>query len=276
MSSFKMIFVNTFYFTSGYFCFIEICVFMKQTGSKCVYGIALTALMLVLFFYSSSCNGQQSAFLKLPEIQKFSNKNKEITIKNVRYTEYYKEYDCKWETSHAVINGLADTSSQNFINDWLSSMTYFGTCDGDHECLDISSFHYFYKMTYVTSVRNDLLGLFQKAGNCKNTDAPCCETQDWEVYDLQQKRFLLEADIFKQDDASLNIFFKLIEARVNSLRLKLIPDWKLFDRQIGIKDRKIIVYLLEDVVGKRKGLKLEFKAQEIRQVINQKIANRVF
>lgn len=255
---------------------------MKQTGSKCVYTIALTTMMLVLFFsYSETSAQQQSAFLKVPETQVFKNKNTLISVKNVKYTEYYKEFDCKWETSHAVISGLTDTSAQSYVNDWLSGMTFFGTCDGDHECLDIASFHYFYKMTYVTAIQNDLLGFFQKAGNCKTTDTPCCETQDWEIYDLKQKRFLLESDIFKQDAVSQKLFFKAIEDKVTQRHLKLIPDWKAFDRQIGIENQvggnaKIVIYLLEDVVGQPKGLKLEFSAQEIAKNLTNEIVKRVF
>ncbi|MFY7912226.1 MAG: hypothetical protein ACOVO2_21855 [Emticicia sp.] len=255
---------------------------MKQTGSKCVYTIALTTMMLVLFFsYSEASAQQHSAFLNVPETQIFKNKNASISVKNVKYTEYYKEFDCKWETSHAVISGLSDTTAQNYVNDWLSGMTFFGTCDGDHECLDIASFHYFYKMTYVTAVQNDLLGFFQKAGNCKTYETPCCETQDWEVYDLKQKRFLLESDIFKQDVVSQKLFFQIIEDKVAQRHLKLIPDWKAFDRQIGIENQtggntKIVVYLLEDVVGQPKGLKLEFSAQEISKTLTNEIVKRIF
>ncbi len=255
---------------------------MKQTGSKCVYTIALTTMMLVLFFHSWQTSAQShSAFLNVPEIQVFKNKNTPISVKNVKYTEYYKEFDCKWETSHAVISGLTDTTAQSYVNDWLSGMTFFGTCDGDHECLDIASFHYFYKMTYITAVQNDLLGFFQKAGNCKSSETPCCETQDWEIYDLKQKRFLLESDIFKQDAVSQKLFFKVIEDKVAQRHLKLIPDWKAFDRQIGIENQvggnaKIVIYLLEDVVGQPKGLKLEFSAQEIAKNLTNEIVKRVF
>lgn len=254
---------------------------MKQTGSKCVYTIALTTMMLVLFFsYSGALAQQHSAFLNVPETQLFKNKNTAISVKNVKYTEYYKEFDCKWETSHAVISGLSDTTAQNYVNDWLSGMTFFGTCDGDNECLDIASFHYFYKMTYVTAIQNDLLGFFQKAGNCKTSETPCCETQDWEIYDLKQKRFLLESDIFKQDEASQKLFFKAIEEKVSQRHLKLIADWKAFDRQIGIESKagniKVVVFLLEDVVGQPKGLKLEFSAQEIAKILNNEIVKRVF
>ena len=255
---------------------------MKQTGSKCVYTIALTTMMLVLFFHSWQTSAQShSAFLNVPEIQVFKNKNTPISVKNVKYTEYYKEFDCKWETSHAVISGLTDTTAQSYVNDWLSGMTFFGTCDGDHECLDIASFHYFYKMTYVTAVQNDLLGFFQKAGNCKSSETPCCETQDWEIYDLKQKRFLLESDIFKKDAVSQKLFFKVIEDKVAQRHLKLIPDWKAFDRQIGIENQvggnaKIVIYLLEDVVGQPKGLKLEFSAQEIAKTLTNEIVKRVF
>lgn len=254
---------------------------MKQTGSKCVYMIALTTMMLVLFFSYSKASAQSySAFLNVPEIQVFTNKNTPISVKNVKYTEYYKEFDCKWETSHALISGLSDTTTQNYVNDWLSGMTFFGTCDGDNECLDIASFHYFYKMTYVTAVQNDLLGFFQKAGNCKTFEMPCCETQDWEIYDLKQKRFLLESDIFKQDVVSQKIFFRAIEEKVSQRHLKLIADWKAFDRQIGIESKtgttKVVVFLLEDVVGKPKGLKLEFSGQEMAKVLNNDIVKRIF
>lgn len=254
---------------------------MKQTGSKCVYTIALTTMMLVLFFsYSGASAQQHSAFLNVPENQIFKNKSTTISVKNVKYTEYYKEFDCKWETSHAVISGLSDTTAQNYVNDWLSGMTFFGTCDGDNECLDIASFHYFYKMTYVTAVQNDLLGFFQKAGNCKTSETPCCETQDWEIYDLKQKRFLLESDIFKQDEVSQKLFFKAIEEKVSQRHLKLSTDWKAFDRQIGIENKagntKVVIFLLEDVVGQPKGLKLEFSAQEIAKTLNNDIAKRIF
>lgn len=254
---------------------------MKQTGSKCVYRIALTTMMLVLFFsYSGASAQQHSAFLNVPETQIFKNRNTSISVKNVKYTEYYKEFDCKWETSHAVISSLSDTTAQNYVNDWLSGMTFFGTCDGDNECLDIASFHYFYKMTYVTSVQNDLLGFFQKAGNCKTSETPCCETQDWEIYDLKQKRFLLESDIFKQDEASQKLFYKAIEEKVSQRHLKLITDWKAFDRQIGIESKagntKVVIFLLEDVVGQPKGLKLEFTAQEIAKTLNKDVLKRVF
>jgi hypothetical protein len=175
---------------------------------------------------------------------------------------------------------LKDTTAQNYVNDWLSGMTFFGTCDGDKECFDIASFHYFYKMTYVTFVQNDLLGFFLKTGNCKNYDTPCCETQDWEVYDLTQKRFLLEADLLKQDAKSQTIFFDLISRRVEQKHLKLTPDWKSFDRQIGVDNSSganhIVVYLLEDVVGVNKGLKLEFTAAEIAKVLKPEITKRIF
>jgi hypothetical protein len=62
--------------------------------------------------------------------------------------------------------------------------------------------------------------------------------------------------------------------------LKLIADWKAFDRQIGIESKagntKIVIFLLEDVVGQPKGLKLEFSAQEIARTLNNEIAKRVF
>ena len=244
--------------------------------------IFILLLFILIFLFTFTSRAQQSAFLDLPEIQHFSNKNTKITVKNVKYTEYYKEYDCKWETTHAVISGLKDTTTQNYINDWLSGMTFFGTCDGDKECFDIASFHYFYKMTYVTFVRNDLLGFFLKTGNCKNYDTPCCETQDWEVYDLTQKRALLEADILKQDAQSQNKFFDLIAKRVEQKKLKLTPDWKAFDRQIGFDSKPnsgnthFVVYLLEDVVNVNKGLKLEFSAEEISEILKPEIAKRVF
>jgi len=254
---------------------------MKKTCLRYVYTIALNTIMLVLFFsYSETFAQQYSAFLNVPETQIFKNKNTSIFVKNIKYTEYYKEFDCKWETSHAVISGLSDTTAQNYVNDWLSGMTFFGTCDGDNECLDIASFHYFYKMTYVTSIQNDLLGFFQKAGNCKIVDTPCCETQDWEIYDLKQKRFLLESDIFKQDEVSQKLLFKAIEDKVSKHHLKLIADWKAFDRQIGIESKagitKVVIFLLEDVIGKPKGLKLEFTTQEIAKILNDEIARRFF
>jgi hypothetical protein len=238
-------------------------------------------LLLFILIFSLTSHAQQSAFLNLPETQHFKNKNANITVKNVKYTEYYKEYDCKWETTHAVVSGLKDTTAQNYVNDWLSGMTFFGTCDGDKECFDIASFHYFYKMTYVTFVQNDLLGFFLKTGNCKNYDTPCCETQDWEVYDLTQKRFLLEADLLKQDAKSQNIFFDLITRRVEQKHLKLTPDWKSFDRQIGVDTKSgnvptVVVYLLEDVIGVNKGLKLEFTAAEIAKVLKPEITKRIF
>lgn len=254
---------------------------MKQTCLRYVYSIALNTMMLVLFFsYSETFAQQYSVFLKVPETQIFKNKNTSIFVKNIKYTEYYKEFDCKWETSHAVISGLSDTTAQNYVNDWLSGMTFFGTCDGDNECLDIASFHYFYKMTYVTSIQNDLLGFFQKAGNCKIFDKPCCETQDWEIYDLKQKRFLLESDIFKQDEVSQKLLFKAIEDKVSKHHLKLIADWKVFDRQIGIESKagitKVVIFLLEDVIGQPKGLKLEFTTKEIAKTLNNEIARRFF
>ncbi|WP_435355645.1 hypothetical protein [Emticicia sp. SJ17W-69] len=254
---------------------------MKQTKKRCL--ILKTSVILILsnFLFSSRTQAQPSAFLNVPEIQFFKNKNDIITVKNVKYTEYYKEYDCKWETTHAVVGGIKDTTAQNYINDWLSGMTFFGTCDGDKECFDIASFHYFYKMTYVTYVQNDLFGFFLKTGNCKNDDKPCCENQDWELYDLKQKRFLLEADIFKQDTKSQNTLFSLIANRVEQKHLKLVPDWKAFDRQIGLERKQsgilyLVVYLLEDVVGVNKGLKLEFSAEEILPTLKPEIAKRIF
>lgn len=238
--------------------------------------IQYTFIILLLSFLSQISFAQKSAFLDLPETQYFKNKNTTLTVKNVKYTEYYKEFDCKWETTHAVISGMKDTTAQNYVNDWLSGMTFFGTCDGDHECLDIASFHYFYKMTYVTFVQNDLLGFFQKAGNCKSYDTPCCETQDWEVYDLKQKRFLLEADIFKQDAASQDTFFELIAKQATQKHLKLIPDWKAFDRQIGFENNHAVIYLLEDVVAVNKGIKLLFTKDEFAKIMNPDIAKRAF
>lgn len=249
---------------------------MEQTEKQYSLLQAIFILLLFILIFSLTSHAQQSAFLNLPEMQYFKNKSADITVKNVKYTEYYKEYDCKWETTHAVVSGLKDTTAQNYVNDWLSGMTFFGTCDGDKECFDIASFHYFYKMTYVTFVKNDLLGFFLKTGNCKNYDTPCCETQDWEVYDLTQKRFLLEADILKQDAKSQNTFFDLIAKRVEQKHLKLTSNWKAFDRQIGIDKKNIVVYLLEDVVGVNKGLKLEFKAEEIAKVLKPEIAKRIF
>ena len=254
---------------------------MKHTETQYSPLQIIYKLILFIFLLPRTSHAQESAFLNLPETQYFKNKSADIKVKNVKYTEYYKEYDCKWETTHAVISGLKDTTAQNYVNDWLSGMTFFGTCDGDKECFDIASFHYFYKMTYVTFIQNDLLGFFLKTGNCKNDDTPCSETQDWEVYDLAQKRFLLEADIFKQDANSQNTFFELIARRVEQKHLKLTPDWKAFDRQIGV-DRKqsgvsnVVVYLIEDVVGVNKGLQLEFSAHEIASILKPEIAKRLF
>lgn len=254
---------------------------MKQIEKPYPRLQVFSKLLLFISLLPIVSYAQTSAFLNLPETQHFKNKSENILVKNVKYTEYYKEYDCKWETTHAVISGLKDTTAQNYVNDWLSGMTFFGTCDGDKECFDIASFHYFYKMTYVTFVQNDLLGFFLKTGNCKNDDIPCCENQDWEVYDLTQKRFLLEADIFKQDTKSQNTFFNLIARRVEQKHLKLTPDWKAFDRQIGV-DRKangvsnVVVYLLEDVIGINKGLKLEFSADEISSTLKPEIAKRIY
>lgn len=249
---------------------------MKQSIIKNCAIYSQITIFVILIFISFSSLAQKSAFLNLPEIQYFKNKTTSISVKNVKYTEYYKEFDCKWETSHAVINGLKDTTAQNYINDWLSGMTFFGTCDGDHECLDIAAFHYFYKMTYVTHIENDLFGFFQKAGNCKSYDTPCCETQDWEIYDLSQKLFLIESDIFKQDAKSQEALFETIARKVAQKQLKLIPDWKAYDRQIGIDNQRIVIYLLEDVVGVNKGLKLEFKADEIAKILNADIAKRLY
>lgn len=247
---------------------------MKQSTNNPFYTLSL-AISIALFFLAFSTFAQKSAFLNFPENQIFKNKNNVISVKNVKYTEYYKEFDCKWETSHAVLQGMKDTTAQNYMNDWLSGMTFFGTCDGDHECLDIASFHYFYKMTYITHIQNDLFGFFQKAGNCKRYDTPCCETQDWEIYDLTQKRFLLESDIFKQDAKSQDDFFETIARKVEQKKLKLIPDWKAYDRQIGIDNQQIVIYLLEDVVGVSKGFKLEFTANEIAKILNADIAKRL-
>lgn len=249
---------------------------MKQSKTNHFYTHCFAISFAFFLLSTFSVFAQKSAFLNLPENQVFKNKNNAISVKNVKYTEYYKEFDCKWETSHAVLQGMKDTIAQNYMNDWLSAMTFFGTCDGDHECLDIAAFHYFYKMTYVTHVENDLFGFFQKAGNCKSYDTPCCETQDWEVYDLSQKRFLLESDIFRQDTKSQEALFEIIARKVSQKNLKLIPDWKAFDRQIGIDNQQIVIYLLEDVVGVSKGLTLEFKADEIAKVLKADIAKRLY
>jgi hypothetical protein len=77
-----------------------------------------------------------------------------------------------------------------------------------------------------------------------------------------------------------NFYLKIIEDKVSQRHLKLIADWKAFDRQIGIESKagitKVVIFLLEDVIDQPKGLKLEFSTQEISKTLNSEIARRIF
>ena len=239
------------------------------------YIIISAILLIALLIIPRNCNAQID-FSKIPTSQKFTNNAAAISVKNIALTQYDKEYDCTWKTSHAQIDGLLDTKTQDFLNDWLSGMTYFGNCEGDKECFDFLLFHYYYKVTRISLVRNDLLGFYLHEGNCKTSSDSCMETQDWEVYDLRNKRFLQESDFFKQDEKSQKVFFALIENKVKKQRYSLVNDWKAYTRQFGLDGNNVVIYLSNDILNDKKGVVLRFSPSEIYMLLEPCIEKRLY
>ena len=233
------------------------------------------AFGMMMFCQYFSANAQVN-LTEIPNEQVFFNNNEKIIVKNHKQKHHYEEVGCTWETVHAEVEGIRDTVVQNYINDWLSGMTFFGNCDGEKGCFDIVSYHYFYKKTTVTFLKNDIASFFLLEGNCQNKNEACCENQDWEVYDLSQKRFIQEAEFFKQDNASKEIFFQLLESKVAEKGLKLVPEWEAFNRQFGLNKKSILIYLYNDVVGNEHGVVLELKQKEVEKILEPSIAKRIF
>jgi hypothetical protein len=239
--------------------------------SGAVIGIVV---LIILFFVARNCQAQVD-FSKIPANEKFINNRALITVKNVILIQKDEELDCVWKTSHAQISGMLDTQTQDFLNDWLSGMTYFGNCEGDKECYDFQSYHYYYKATRVTHLQNDLLGFYLHEGNCKNEKSYCLENQDWEIYDLRGKRFLQEGDIILQDQKSQEAFFGAIEKKVMKQKLTLVNDWKAYTRQLGLDKNSLIVYLNNDILNNTKGIIVRFRIDEIENLLVPCFANRL-
>jgi len=231
-------------------------------------------LLVLLFFVARNCNAQVD-FSKIPGEEKFSNNRAAIAVKNVLLVQRDEELDCTWKTSHAQISGMLDTKTQDFLNDWLSGMTYFGNCEGDKECYDFQSYHYYYKLTRVTHLRNDLLGFYLQEGNCKDEKSYCLENQDWEIYDLKEKRFLQEGDIISQDTKAQAAFFAAIEKKIIKQKLNLVNDWKAYTRQLGLDNNNLVVYLNNDILNNSKGVVLRFRLDEVENMLEPCFANRL-
>ena len=231
-------------------------------------------ILIILFFVTRNCHAQVD-FSKIPEKENFINNRAAIAVKNVLLIQRDEELDCTWKTSHAQLSGMLDKKTQDFLNDWLSGMTYFGNCEGDKECYDFQSYHYYYKATRVTHLQNDLLGFYLHEGNCKDEKAYCLENQDWEIYDLRGKRFLQEGDIIKQDKKSQAAFFAAIEKKVNKQKLNLVTDWKAYTRQLGLADNNLVVYLNNDILNSSKGIVLKFRIDEVESLLVPCFANRL-
>jgi hypothetical protein len=243
--------------------------FVLESGA-----VAGIILLIILFFITRNCQAQVD-FSKIPASEKFVNNRASITVKNVPLVQRDEELDCTWKTSHAQLSGMLDTKTQDFLNDWLSGMTYFGNCEGDKECYDFQSYHYYYKATRITHLQNDLLGFSLLEGNCKNEQSYCLENQDWEIYDLRGKRFLQEGDIIRLDEKAQKAFFAAIEKKVTKLKLNLVADWKAYTRQIGLADNNLVVYLNNDILNNSKGLVLKFRIDEVENLLVPCFANRL-
>ncbi|UTA67144.1 hypothetical protein [Emticicia sp. 21SJ11W-3] len=244
-------------------------VFVLESGA-----LAGVILLVILFFVARNCEAQVD-FAGIPETEKFINNKAQITVKNVKYVQREDDIDCTWKTSHAVLDGMLDIRTQDFLNDWLSGMTAFGNCEGDKECYDFELYHYFYKSTRVSYLKNDFLGFYLHEGNCKTERSYCLENQDWEIYDLRGKRFLQESDIINQDEKSQKIFYSLIENRVKKLKQNLVSDWKAYTRQIGLDKNMLVVYLNNDMMNNTRGVLLKFRIEEIEKVLVPCFANRL-
>jgi hypothetical protein len=231
-------------------------------------------ILVILFFVTRNCHGQVD-FSKIPANEKFINNKALITVKNVKLIQRDEELDCTWKTAHAQIVGMLDTETQDFLNDWLSGMTYFGNCEGDKECYDFQSYHYYYKATRITHLQNDLLGFYLHEGNCKDEKTYCLENQDWEIYDMRGKRFLLEGDIVRQDEKSQAAFFAAIEKKVSKQKLNLVNDWKAYTRQLGLENNNLVVYLNNDILNNTKGIVLKFKVVEMEGLLVPCFENRL-
>lgn len=231
-------------------------------------------ILVILFFVARNCHAQVD-FSKIPANEKFTNNKTLITVKNTRLVQRDEELDCTWKTSYAQISGMLDTKTQDFLNDWLSAMTYFGNCEGDKECYDFQSYHYYYKATRITHLQNDLLGFYLHEGNCKDEKSYCLENQDWEIYDLRGKRFLQEGDIILQDSKSQKKFFALIETKVKKQKWDLVNDWKAYTRQLGLDNTHLVVYLNNDILNSSKGVVLRFRVDEIETLLVPCFANRL-
>lgn len=245
-------------------------VFVIESGA-----LAGLALLLVLFFVARTCEAQVD-FTRIPAQEKFVNNKVPIIVKNVKYIQREDEIDCTWKTSHAVLDGMLDIKTQDFLNDWLSGMTYFGNCEGDKECYDFQLYHFYYKTTRISYLQNDFLGFYLYEGNCKTEKTYCLENQDWEIYDLRGKRFLQESDIINQDGKSQKAFFELLENKVKKQGLSLATDWKAYTRQIGLDKNMLVVYLNNDILNNTKGLLLKFRIDEIESVLVPCFANRLY
>ncbi|MBA4848892.1 hypothetical protein [Emticicia sp. BO119] len=243
--------------------------FVLETGA--LVGLIV---LVILFFVARNCQAQVD-FSKIPANEKFINNKASIMVKNIGLVQRDEELDCTWKTSHAQISGMLDTKTQEFLNDWLSGMTYFGNCEGDKECYDFQSYHYYYKATRVTHLQNDLLGFYLHEGNCKDEKTYCLENQDWEIYDLRGKRFLQEGDILLQDNKSQEKFFTLIESKVKKQKWNLVNDWKIYTRQIGLDNNQLIVYLNNDMLNNSKGVIVRFRIDEVQSLLVPCFANRL-
>ncbi len=243
--------------------------FVLESGA-----VAGLILMVILFFVARNCQAQVD-FSKIPANEKFINNRALITVKNVLLIQHDEELDCTWKTSHAQLSGMLDTKTQDYLNDWLSGMTYFGNCEGDKECYDFQLYHYYYKATRITHLQNDLLGFNLQEGNCKNDQSYCLENQDWEIYDLRSKRFLYEGDIIRPDEKTQQAFFAAIEKKVAKLKLKLVTDWKAYTRQIGLTNNNLVVYLNNDILNNSKGIVLKFRIDEVENILVPCFANRL-
>lgn len=231
-------------------------------------------ILIILFFVTRNCHAQVD-FSKIPANEKFINNSTAIAVKNVLLIQRDEELDCTWKTSHGQLSGMLDTQTQDFLNDWLSGMTYFGNCEGDKECYDFQSYHYYYKATRVTHLQNDLLGFYLHEGNCKDEKSYCLENQDWGIYDLRGKRFLQEGDIVKQDEKSQGAFFAAIEKKVNKQKLNLVTDWKVYTRQLGLANNNLVVYLNNDILNSSKGIVLKFRVEEVQNLLVPCFTNRL-
>ena len=238
----------------------------------------LSFIAIFLFNFSAFA---QIEFSQIPDNQSFANNGKKITVKNNKLTQFYKEYNCLWEISYAKINGLGDTKTQDFLNDWLIGMTAFGVCEGDKEvCYDFISHHYFYKQTFVSFLQSDLLSFYTKEGNCRTAKDSCSQMMDWVIYDLKTKKIIRNEQLLVKEKESF--LADLIVRKVHEKGMKLVKDWQAFDKEMGIEtsvtnnSTKVIIYLYNDVIGNNIGLTLHFKEEEISPFIKPQLLNRIF